>query len=604
MECATPAGVLGSARSLLASLRLLSFHVSLAHFCLSSDYSLSLLFAVFACRYTCLPLFVPPRTCLQRCRWRPLTTGFVCLRLLVTTSCDFSHSLFVMSSSSLRTTRASSAAASLAASSAAAASVSSQHSSLPPHDDVAAEAEEAEKLSAGAGLLAEREAALLARSAALEEEMSLLRVADLERRVLAQEAMLRAARASSVSASVQAPVIGYASIPQAGSAYEATPARSGVRPMARELFDYIQTSSRSGSSRAAIAQRLSLQELPDVQDAAGVPDPALRLAPVLPDVPTVSRPSPLIRPVAPKKFSGEEEAANAKIEAWIEELNVYLALARVDPADHLAHARGFFTGDALTWLGQKREEVQSVGKVMTWPWLQTQLVLHYGRASGEAAMQAEWLALRMGTKNADGTESGGKSTRTVRAYTAEFVRLMRALAPRHGLQTTDLLIKDRYLQGIRIGYPGLYAVMLGNEKVLRYETLNDAIEGAQIAESDIAISKSVRHEPHGPGRNNNPRGFFNHRPHQAPEVSNLEGERGEGEKEEGETSSSAASSERRQLYGFVYRPNSTEGRHPLTETEALMLYKEHRCYRCYKAHKPLGRCTEPVQKVAPKALKA
>ena len=87
-------------------------------------------------------------------------------------------------------------------------------------------------------------------------------------------------------------------------------------------------------------------------------------------------------------------------------------------------------------------------------------------------------------------------------------------------------------------------------------------------------------------------------------VSNLEGERGEGEKAEGETSSSGATSEGRQLYGFVYRPNSTEGRHPLTEPEALMLYKEHRCYRCYKAHRPLGRCAEPVQKVSPKPLKA
>ena len=42
-----------------------------------------------------------------------------------------------------------------------------------------------------AHLLAERESALLARGAALVEEMSLLRVATLERRVLVQEAELR-----------------------------------------------------------------------------------------------------------------------------------------------------------------------------------------------------------------------------------------------------------------------------------------------------------------------------------------------------------------------------------------------------------------------------
>ena len=232
--------------------------------------------------------------------------------------------------------------------------------------------------------------------------MSLLRVADLERLVQAQEAELRAARAA--SASVQVPVSDHSSIP--ASAYEATPARSGVHPMGREVFDFVQLSLRSGSSRAAMAQRMSLQELPDVQDAAAVVEPAVRLGHVVSDLPAVSKPAPLIRPIAPKKFSGEDEAANVKVEAWIEELNVYLALARVDPADHLAHARGFFTGDALTWLGQKREEVQWVGKAMTWPWLQTQLVQHYGRANGEAAMQAEWLGLRMGTKNADGSESG------------------------------------------------------------------------------------------------------------------------------------------------------------------------------------------------------
>jgi hypothetical protein len=373
--------------------------------------------------------------------------------------------------------------------------------------------------------------------------------------------------------------------------------------MARELFDFLQTSSRNGSSRAAIAQRMSLQELPDAHDAADIlrPTPAT----VAQDLSAASKPAPLIRPVAPKKFSGEEEATNAKVEAWIEELNVYLALARVDPADHLAHARGFFTGDALTWLGQKREEVQSVGKAMTWPWLQTQLVLQYGRASGVAAMQAEWLALRMGTKNADGTESGGKSTRTVKAYTAEFVRLMRALAPGHGLQTTDLLIKDRYLQGIKVGYPSLYAVMLGNDKVLRYETLNDAIEGAQMAESDIVISKSVRHEPlFGSGRGINSRGFFGNRQQQAPALANLEDGRGEGEESDTSSNASSTASERRLLYGFVYRPNSSDGRHPLTEPEARMLYKERRCYRCYKAHMPLGHCAEPVQRVAPKSLKA
>ena len=64
-----------------------------AHLVILSSLASLLLFSVLCLRgvrvliHTCLPLFVPPCACLQRCRWRPLTTGFACLfRLLVTTS--------------------------------------------------------------------------------------------------------------------------------------------------------------------------------------------------------------------------------------------------------------------------------------------------------------------------------------------------------------------------------------------------------------------------------------------------------------------------------------------------------------------------------------
>jgi hypothetical protein len=232
-------------------------------------------------------------------------------------------------------------------------------------------------------------------------------------------------------------------------------------------------------------------------------------------------------------------------------------------------------------------------------------VLQFGRAGGESAMQAEWLALRMGMRNADGSKTGGKATFGVKDYTTQFVRFMRALLPGHTLLTTDLLVKDRYLGGIKAGWLELYKTMLGNAKVLRYQTLADAIEDAERAEGDLSVAaKSFSHQaPSTSGGNS--RGFFRSQRH-ATEVSNLEGS---GSDEPGRDSPDSPSStpgsqrEGRQLNGFVYRPNSSGGRHPLTEPEAKMLFNARRCYTCYKEHAKFGGCKD-VQKVAPRPLKA
>ena len=356
-------------------------------------------------------------------------------------------------------------------------------------------------------------------------------------------------------------------------------------------MDLLQTTQRKGPSLASLAQRASLEELPDAQLPVPALPSAVTVADAQPSAPLSHATVKFVRPVAPKKFSGEDEAQNAKVEAWIEELNVWLRLSRIEPAQQLDYAHGFFTDDAITWLGQKREEVAAVNKVMTWPWLQSQLVQQYGRASGVSAMQAEWLALRMGTRNTDGTETGGKSTRTVKSYTAEFVRLMRALMPGHGIQTTDLLVKDRYEQGIKSGYPALYAVLLGRDQVLRFTTLGDVIEAAQVAESDLAIGKSShRHDSSYGGR-----GF---RRQQAAELANMEGGMDDDtSRAEGAPLSDVAA----KMYGFVYRASPKDGRHPLTEPEMKMLYDSKRCYKCYKVHK-LGSCQAAVQKVAPRPL--
>jgi hypothetical protein len=57
------------------------------------------------------------------------------------------------------------------------------------------------------------------------------------------------------------------------------------------------------------------------------------------------------------------------------------------------------------------------------------------------------------------------------------------------LYTTDFLTKQRYLTGIETGYPRLYREMKGMHSVLIYTTLQEAISGAEIAESALAVVK-------------------------------------------------------------------------------------------------------------------
>jgi len=144
-------------------------------------------------------------------------------------------------------------------------------------------------------------------------------------------------------------------------------------------------------------------------------------------------------------------------------------------------------GSAEAWISAREQEVAGSGKQLTWDWLQAQLIQHYALPTGAAAMQAEWQALRMGIKSADGTDTG-KSTWSVRSYTNRFLHYMRQLT-KHTVQTDDVLVIDRYVAGIQTGYDALYRVMLGVQKVLRFATLQEAISAAEEAEADIAIAK-------------------------------------------------------------------------------------------------------------------
>jgi hypothetical protein len=360
-----------------------------------------------------------------------------------------------------------------------------------------------------------------------------------------------------------------------------TPARPPL--VRRRLIQ--SSSSRRGPSTQALAHQAGIAELPDATSAASV-------VPLLPAVawPQAAAPrsSPHVKLTPPKKFSGSDEKQNLDVENWIQELEHHLKMSGVPTDEYLEWCLSFLCGPAITWHRQKAMEVAEAGKLMTWSWLQQQLIKDYGLANGAVAMKAEWEALRMGAH-------GDKATRTVAQYTNLFNTLMMALTD-HTHLTRDLLVIDRYVRGIKDGYPALHAAMLGKDKILNYDTLSEAVEGAQLAEAELAISKTSRSVYSSQSSRLPQRAA-------AVEVSNLFGEL----EDETATSDPGGEGQPNQSVNVVTvtaRPSS-DGRHKLTAAEKQMLYEGKRCYRCYAVH-PFGagkpKCNKPVQKVAPAPL--
>jgi hypothetical protein len=175
----------------------------------------------------------------------------------------------------------------------------------------------------------------------------------------------------------------------------------------------------------------------------------------------------------------------------------------------------------------------------------------------------------------------------VKAYTAQFTRLMRALTP-HTSLTTDLAIIDRYCEGVRIGYPALWNEMKGMHAVLSYDTLAEAISGAQVAESALGVVK-LQHSSSSI-----------YRARHTTQVNNIQTN---SDDSPGVTVDNRSNSDspphspvttkgekHHSLNAFVYRPITEEGRYKLSEAQQKMLYDQRRCYRCYESHARMGKC--------------
>jgi hypothetical protein len=322
---------------------------------------------------------------------------------------------------------------------------------------------------------------------------------------------------------------------------------------------------------------------------------------VIPPTTSASTATPLVSRSTvnkPKEFSGDDPIQNERVERWVAAMNRYLHLSKVPSHLHLDTARSYFSsaGGAEEWIASREEEVAYSGKQMTWDWLQLQLIEHYAQPSGPAAMEAEWEALRMGIKSTDGQDTG-KSTRSVKSYTNRFLHYMRLLTE-HTAQTSDILVINRYVSGIRMGYEALFTVMLGVQHVLRFTSLQGAINAAEEAEAEMAIAKMA---PRPPSTSSwNATGRFRGNGRAATEsLNNLQGEPSDEGEDQGTTPNV-------RVFGFRYSPGPDDGRYKLSEKEAKMLYDERRCYRCYGEH-PVGPrhsvCKKPVMKTAPKSLK-
>jgi hypothetical protein len=348
-------------------------------------------------------------------------------------------------------------------------------------------------------------------------------------------------------------------------------------------------SEATTARKQRVAQLASVSSVP--VSAASIVIPSLS-GHVNPTEPPFRRP---IRVPVPKEFSGVDDEQNREVEAWVMKLEGYMSHERLAEADRLLVALQFLTGTNSTkWYTRKLEELKTAGKVATWAFIRDELICDYGQSNSVLAKEVEWKELRMGVKEAVGV----KATWTVKQYTDLFVSLMRDCSS-HDLNTKDILVIDRYVSGIQLGYPSLYIAMKGAEQILKYITLAEAKEGAEYAEialhtvrKSLASSRVSGRSAFPTSASRSPAGI---------EVSNLYGEL--------EDDAAATSGGEEQpgvsVNVFTARPSS-DGRHHLTPAEKALLYEGKRCYRCYAVH-PFGpgkpRCSKPVQKVAPVPLK-
>jgi len=397
-----------------------------------------------------------------------------------------------------------------------------------------------------------------------------------------------------------------------------TPDRHSLRP---RMLAFQSTIGRKPPSAAALLYNAGVAKLPNLVNGGSAvnrsapPEVQAVIAPVAEPQMRASSFShrPNVRPVQPDKFTGDDATRNERVESWIKAVNVWMDLADIRESQHLVWARSLIAtaSGASEWLTQRDDELNYQGKAMTWEWLQGQLIQHYGQPSGGLAMAAEWQALRMGVKNVDGSETGGKSTWTVIAYNTLFLKYMRALTS-HSIQTEEIVIIDRYVNGIKVGYETLYKTMLGAQKVLWFDTLKEAMDAAEIAEVTLTVSRIDKRSDRTASSSSSSSaaggGRFTRGKRQPTEaLNNVEGSTsGEGIEGSGE-SAPAAPSEPTRVFGFQYRgPGPKDGRYPCKEAEQKILYENGQCFRCQTIH-PFGahvpRCALPPCKTAPKRLK-
>jgi hypothetical protein len=281
--------------------------------------------------------------------------------------------------------------------------------------------------------------------------------------------------------------------PAAAVAYTPVRAASTTSATARRL-QLSSTVVSQAAQAATLARQQSIEELPDDPSVVAQQRRAAAAATILhgsgvlqPMKAATASEAAKVKTPIPDAFTSVNQQQNREVRAWVAQLDNYLSPFGLSTADYFSKATAYLTGKAYNWLSSKRAEVAAAGKVMTWEWVSSQLIEDFGQASGSTALKAEWKALTMGDW---GENDPGTATRTVRQYTDLFLEYMYTLTE-HQITTVDIPVVEKYVDGIRLGYPKLYEVMRGSELVTDYKSLIAARDAAILAESLIAAAKTT-----------------------------------------------------------------------------------------------------------------
>jgi hypothetical protein len=342
--------------------------------------------------------------------------------------------------------------------------------------------------------LMDEDARLRMEEARLDEQLREIQTLVTQRRVLAKQQQLRAAQAELESdigeevpllPVVRAQVV---AVPVVLNQAVQTPARHNLRP---RMLAFQSTVGRKPPTDESRDGRLMSTELGSVDVGAGGVTPLVPCAAVAVAGSTLPATGvgPALRPlrVSPYEHDNRWQCLSSVSQGteWQDDdsdssLSSETGHECAVDLFGVAKSTVMVSGDSLARLDVEKV-VAPVKKVR--PPDPVRECLRPLSGAWACTVDKKWKALRMRGKKAK-----GKSPGTVAAYTALFLRYLAAFSA-HGVQSSDVHVIGRYVEGIKMEHEALYTVMLGAQMLLLYETLQEAIDAAEIAEASLKVCR-------------------------------------------------------------------------------------------------------------------